>query len=146
MFLYCFSPSRDAEEGWVWSHVMRGKNQKPRHFKGKQLIESKEDCNKDDETMWERSGALFKPPSSIIPKKLGSEVSFFQFADTVEPSLAADIMKYDTCPYHEDHESAKHHLKGLHKIVSLRGGMANFTDDMKLKTEIFRYHPFQPFR
>ncbi|KAE8149574.1 hypothetical protein BDV25DRAFT_156084 [Aspergillus avenaceus] len=37
-----------------------------------------------------------------------------------------------------DLESAMHHLKGLHRIVTLRGGIIDFTDDLKLKSEIFR--------
>ncbi|GAB1205803.1 hypothetical protein APSETT445_004482 [Aspergillus pseudonomiae] len=40
----------------------------------------------------------------------------------------------------EDLDSAKHHLRGLRKIVDLRGGMANLTYDGNLKTEIYRVH------
>lgn len=39
----------------------------------------------------------------------------------------------------EDLDAAKHHLKGLHKLVDMRGGMAHFTYDVNLKTEIYRY-------
>ncbi|GMG41021.1 unnamed protein product [Aspergillus oryzae var. brunneus] len=38
----------------------------------------------------------------------------------------------------EDLDAAKHHLKGLHKLVDMRGGMAHFTYDVNLKTEIYR--------
>lgn len=37
-----------------------------------------------------------------------------------------------------DSESAKHHLGGLRKIISLRGGVATFGNNTKLLVEIFR--------
>lgn len=39
----------------------------------------------------------------------------------------------------EDFDAAKHHLRGLHKIVDLRGGMDTYTYDANLRTEIYRY-------
>jgi hypothetical protein len=36
-------------------------------------------------------------------------------------------------------DSAKHHLEGVRKIVDLRGGIRNFTQPIKLVTELLRY-------
>lgn len=38
-----------------------------------------------------------------------------------------------------DSDSARHHIKGLCKIVSLRGGVASFKENVKLLAEILRY-------
>ena len=43
--------------------------------------------------------------------------------------------------YMGDFESSKYHLGGLRKIVSLRGGVATFSDNAKLLIEILRYVP-----
>lgn len=40
-----------------------------------------------------------------------------------------------------DDATAKHHLRGLREIVSLRGGIATFRDTPKLMIEILRYVP-----
>lgn len=38
-----------------------------------------------------------------------------------------------------DYKSARHHMKGLCKIVNLRGGVTSFRDNTKLLVEILRY-------
>lgn len=40
-----------------------------------------------------------------------------------------------------DSESAKHHMEGLRRIISLRGGVTSFRENAKLLVEILRYAP-----
>ncbi|KNG82944.1 hypothetical protein ANOM_009464 [Aspergillus nomiae NRRL 13137] len=221
----------------IRSHVMLGKNRGKYRRSGRvdrAELEHDETCNEKHRTLRKQSRPLTKRPPSIIPQTVGSEVSLLQFADTVEPALAVDIVRFSamskrtlftlerylsfqkkndqwhdllivdpvylhgmafitqdffdglsgwqseankpaslhflktlqllrerlalpdeqaktsdatimvvlflTTHAHvkEDLDSAKHHLRGLRKIVDLRGGMANLTYDVNLKTEIYR--------
>ncbi|KAK6831707.1 hypothetical protein RU639_002978 [Aspergillus parasiticus] len=221
----------------IRSHVMLGKNRGKYRRSGRDnqaVLEHDETCNGKPRTLRKKSGPLAKRPPSIVPQRVGSEVSLLRFADTVEPALAVDIVRFSamskrtlftlesylsfkkksdqwhdlliadpiylngmafitqdffnglsgsqvktnksaslhflktiqllrerlslpdeqaktsdatimvvlflTTHAHikEDLDAAKHHLKGLHKLVDMRGGMANFTYDVNLKTEIYR--------
>ncbi|OGM47778.1 hypothetical protein ABOM_003239, partial [Aspergillus bombycis] len=221
----------------IRSHVMLGKNRGKYRRPGRDdraELEHDETCNEKPRTLRKQFRPLTKRPLSIIPQTVGSEVSLLQFADTVEPALAVDIVRFSamskrtlftleryisfqkkTDQWHdllivdpvylhgmafiaqdffdglsgwrfkankpaslhflktlqllrerlalpdeqaktsdatimvvlfltthahirEDLDSAKNHLTGLHKIVDLRGGMANLAYDVNLKTEIYR--------
>ncbi|KAE8415068.1 hypothetical protein BDV36DRAFT_263538 [Aspergillus pseudocaelatus] len=221
----------------IRSHVMLGKNQGKSRRSGRDdraELEHDETCNAKSRTLRKQPGPLVKRPPSIIPQRVGSEVSLLQFADTVEPALAVDIVRFSamskrtlftlerylsfpkksdqwhdlliadpiylhgmafitqdffdglsgwqfktnkTTSLHflktlqllrerlslpdeqlktsdatimvvlfltthalvrEDFDAAKHHLRGLHKIVDLRGGMDTYTYDVNLKTEMYR--------
>ncbi len=54
------------------------------------------------------------------------------------PTVSAILVLAAHANFVGDFESAKHHLGGLCKIVSLRGGMATFKDNAKLLVEILR--------
>ena len=56
-------------------------------------LEHDETCNEKHRTLRKQPGPLAKRPPSIIPQRVGSEVSLLQFADTVEPALAVDIVR-----------------------------------------------------
>lgn len=57
------------------------------------------------------------------------------------PTIATILALAAHAHFVGDFQSAKHHLGGLRKIVSLRGGIATFSDNAKLLVEILRYEP-----
>ncbi|KAE8379169.1 hypothetical protein BDV26DRAFT_172582 [Aspergillus bertholletiae] len=218
----------------IRSHVMLGKNRgKARRSKSDDRadVEHDETCSGKTRTLRKQSDPLIWTPPCIVPQRVGSEASLIQFADTVEPALATNIIRFsymskrtlftlERCLFIQekkelwhnllvvdpiylhamafiaqdffdglpgwqskkaslhflktlqllrerlslpdeqakpsdatimvvlfltthayamkDFDSANHHLKGLHRIVDLRGGVAHFTDDLKLKHEIYR--------
>ncbi|KIW92281.1 uncharacterized protein Z519_07265 [Cladophialophora bantiana CBS 173.52] len=79
----------------IRSHVMLGKN----------LGKSRGRAKPKDPLPWEVApawnsfdggGAAIQQPSSIIPKKVGSEWSFTQLAAEIEPAAIADILTYSS--------------------------------------------------
>lgn len=72
---------------------MLGKNRgKTRNIKP---IKTAASCNLEDSDGKQdgTTGLLIKMRYSMIPNKVGSELSFTQFAATVEPSMLHDILK-----------------------------------------------------
>jgi hypothetical protein len=77
----------------IRSHVMlgknRGKTQHPR--RGEPTVSGF--VGDSNQALNGPQGSLIKISHSIIPRKVGSDLSFIQFADTMELSLVADILK-----------------------------------------------------
>ncbi|KAB8236997.1 uncharacterized protein BDW43DRAFT_266653 [Aspergillus alliaceus] len=230
-------PNPDTRK-FIRSHVMLGKNRgRFRRSGPEELTDFERDkCrNERNRALQKRSTRLVEKPHPIIPKRVGSDASLLQFADSIEPLLAANILRFGTMSkkvlfalercidfnkkeqWHDllivdpvylhamafitqyffdgltsqqltnstnrptsphfvktlqllrvrlslpdeqvkpsiatimvvlflaihahitgNIEFARHHLNGLYKLVNLRGGVTKFTDDVKLRTEIYR--------
>lgn len=81
----------------IRSHVMLGKNRgrtlRPRPNKIIELSGT-EDSNEGSSSLGEHvGGSLVEESLSIIPRKVGSDLSFIQFADTIEESTVAVILQ-----------------------------------------------------
>ncbi|KAF6233984.1 hypothetical protein HO173_007814 [Letharia columbiana] len=218
----------------IRSHVMLGKNQGKTRCSRRREASNVADKSSPNEDLGAPSASFITASHSVIPPKIGSDLSTIRFADAVEPSKVEFVLRFssiakqtlfplDSCilfekreeawmepltfdpaflnamifttldyfdsmrhrnrytmsqqtlPHylrtlrllrerllHEndqalttptvsailalaahahfvgDSESAKHHLGGLRKIVSLRGGVATFSDNAKLLVEILR--------
>lgn len=83
-----------AKRKLIRRHVMIGKNRgKPRNVKPLKPAAS---CNPEAPSQEDQDGApglMIKMHHFMIPNKVGSDLSFTQFADTVEPALLHDILK-----------------------------------------------------
>jgi hypothetical protein len=82
-----------AKRKLIRKHVMLGRNRgKARKVKP---IKTATSCNLEDSDGKQdgAAGLLIKMRYSMIPNKVGSELSFTQFAAAVEPSIVQDILK-----------------------------------------------------
>ena len=82
----------------IRSHVMRGKNKGKAPKKGpKGLLPASDKADALCSSMIGRLKTNYGGSESSIPRPIGSAIGSVQFADTVEPSLVADIL---LCKYH----------------------------------------------
>jgi hypothetical protein len=81
----------------IRSHVMLGKNLgKSRYVKCRKPQNTPKDSGGiviSNEGPGEPSDTLIKTPHTTIPNRVGSDVSFVEFADTIPPSPLADLLK-----------------------------------------------------
>lgn len=72
----------------IRSHVMLGKNQKKKklHAKRGDILTSYDNSS-------DPSRALSNASSFLIPNKVGSDLSFAKFADSIKPSMIRDVIK-----------------------------------------------------
>ncbi|RYP61966.1 hypothetical protein DL770_009667 [Monosporascus sp. CRB-9-2] len=131
---------------FIRSHVMMGKNRgktlRPRKRASKAIRDPPLICDDDPAGP---PGSSITGPHSVIPRKVGSDLSTVRFADVVDPCAVEVVLQSTVVLTLAAHahflghsESATHHLQGLQKIIRLRGGITAFRDNAKLLVEILR--------
>ncbi|CAM1509475.1 Fc.00g032140.m01.CDS01 [Cosmosporella sp. VM-42] len=94
IFIDGMSKTEPSKRKLIRKYVMLGKNRgKTRSVK---LIDAATPCNSESSNgeQDEAAGLLIKMRYSKLPNKVGSELSFTQFAAAVEPSLIHDVLKF----------------------------------------------------
>lgn len=82
----------------IRSHVMLGKNQgKTLRSKRRQVKESA-DRSSPEEDLGGSSGSLITASQSVIPPKIGSDLTTVRFADAVEPYMIEIILQCQWIP------------------------------------------------
>lgn len=77
----------------IRSHVMLGKNRRkyPHSKPHESASETNESTSPEDSTL--PFDEMVVAPKSVIPTRIGSDLSFVQFADNMEPYMVANVMK-----------------------------------------------------
>lgn len=91
-------PNPEARK-FIRSHVMMGKNQgRTRRLKLPGARESAENHNSNNEGLSGLSSTLGTASRSVIPPKIGSDLSTVRFADAVEPYMVDVVLRCESDP------------------------------------------------